>query len=164
MLIRIETKHSCLTLIYWSFRFSKNFLCFVLFFIIFFLFKLCIHPPFTFHSSYSKSTCQKNNIIRIIFFNLWELWWNHQRIRSLISMVTLQLDKCLEKVESANCARHPRNCFKKCFVIRGFTYLGICASRLFLRSYEITDIKTRQRQATVIHHTNLYNEKSWYTH
>ena len=145
MLIRIETKHSCLTLIYWSFPFSTNFLCFVLFFYFLFLFKLCIHPPITFHSSHSKSTwftCQNNNIIRIIFFNLWELWWNHQIIksriklyvRSLMSRVTLQLDKCLEKVESANCSRHPRNWFKKRFVIRGFTYLGICASRLFLRS------------------------------
>ena len=140
---RDQTFLSDINLLIFPLFYELSLFCFVFYFL--FLFKLCIHPPITFHSSHSKSTwftCQNNNIIRIIFFNLWELWWNHQIIksrnklyvRSLMSRVTLQLDKCLEKVESANCSRHPRNWFKKRFVIRGFTYLGICASRLFLRS------------------------------
>lgn len=68
-----------------------------------------------------------------------------------MSRVTLQLDKCLEKLKICKKKKkHLQNCFEKRFVLRGSSSLGICTSRAFLHSYEITDFKTNERQAIII--------------
>lgn len=75
-----------------------------------------------------------------------------------MSRLTLKWDKCLEKLKIYKL--HLINCFKKRFVMRSSAKnLRICASRAFLRSYEITDFKPGERKGTVIHRTNLYCEK-----
>ena len=120
---------------------------------VFFLFRLYIHILFTFYSSPQVKvnmiymSKKKRNITRINFLSLGELCWNHRRVKSrnelyvssLMSRLTLKWDKCLEKLKI--CKLHQINCFSKRFVIRSSAKnLGICASRAFLRSYEITDL------------------------
>lgn len=64
----------------------------------------------------------------------------------------MQWDKCLKNLQTARgiC---------EIFLKSVLSFKGICSSRAFLQSYEITDFKKRERQATVIYHTDLYYEK-----
>ena len=127
------------------------------------LFNLHIYPLFTFYSSpqvkFNMIYMSKNSITLITFLALENF---NETIKSKINYMLSHWCRGLryswinvwKNFESANCSRHLRNRFESVL-----SFKGTCSSRAFLQSCEITDFKTRERQATVIHHTNLYYEK-----